>query len=166
MKGVGYTSSHTAVVLAGLLAIWLWYRRQQKRQALAVAITISGATLLNSLIKTVFARPRPAVFDPLVVERSYSFPSGHTSTAIGFYGLVAVLLWQSDHRGWALLPGLWVLVVAFSRVYLGVHYPSDVLASLALGVVWIAVVILVYGWFLRRASPVTHEGAASEDKMG
>ncbi len=164
MKGVTYTASTTALVLASILAIWLWYARRQKLQSMAVAVTIVGSTLLNTLLKELFARPRPNVFKPITVARSYSFPSGHTSTAIAFYGLVAVLLWRSRHRGWALLSGLWVLAVAFSRVYLGVHYPSDVLAALALGVVWIAAVMLVYDRFLRRASPATKQAVASEDK--
>lgn len=164
MKGVTYTASTTAVILASVLAIWLWYKRQQKLQALAVAVTIAGSTLLNTLLKVIFARPRPDVFEPLTVVHSYSFPSGHTSTAIAFYGLVAMLLWRSGHHGWAILSGLWVLAVAFSRVYLGVHYPSDVLAALALGVIWNVAVMLVYDWYLRRASPAMHEAVASEDK--
>jgi undecaprenyl-diphosphatase len=94
------------------------------------------------LLKLLFARPRPNVFPPLTLETSFSFPSGHTMAAVAFYGLIAILLWRDHHYGWALLPGLWVPLVALSRIYLGVHYPSDVLASLAVGTIWLALILL------------------------
>jgi membrane-associated phospholipid phosphatase len=105
--------------------------------------------LLNSLLKLLFARPRPNVFPPLMAETSYSFPSGHTMSAVAVYGLLALLLWQRGQYAWALLPGLWVPLVALSRVYLGVHYPSDVLASLALGTIWLVIV-----WFTQTRQHV------------
>ena len=64
--------------------------------------------------------------------------------AIAVYGLTAVLLWQRRRTGWAVLAGLWVPLVALSRVYLGVHYPSDVLASLAVGTIWLILVMFVF----------------------
>jgi len=82
------------------------------------------------------------VFPPLTTETSYSFPSGHAMAAVAVYGVLALLLWQRGKRGWAVLAGAWVPLVAISRVYLGVHYPSDVLASLALGTIWLIIV-----WF-------------------
>ena len=150
MKGITLTSSGVAAVFAGGLAVWLWRWRQQPLDALTLVVTIFGAVAINTLFKLLFARPRPTVFPPLTVEHSYSFPSGHTSTAVAFYGLLAVLLWRAHHRGWALLSGVWVLAIALSRVYLGVHYPSDVLGSLALGAIWISAVMVVHdnysGW--------------------
>ncbi len=144
MKAVTLTSSGVAVAVAVGIAVWLWRWRQQPLDTLTLVVTIFGSVTINTLLKLLFARPRPAVFPPLTIEHSYSFPSGHTSTATAFYGLLAVLLWRAHHRGWAVLSGLWVLAVAFSRVYLGVHYPSDVLGSLTLGVIWISVVIVVH----------------------
>jgi len=80
----------------------------------------------------------------LVVETSYSFPIGHTLAAIAYYGLLALVLWPWERRGWAMLAGLEVPLVALSRVYLGAHYPSDVLASLAIGTIWLVIVWFVY----------------------
>ncbi len=60
------------------------------------------------------------------------------------YGLLAVLLWRQGHYGWALVASSWVLAIAISRVYLGAHYSSDVLASLTLGVLWLFVAFTVY----------------------
>ncbi len=144
MKSITFTASGAAVVLAAGIALWLWRWRRQRLEALTVIVTLTGSVIINTLLKLAFARPRPDVFPPLTVEHSYSFPSGHTSTAVAFYGLLAVLLWRAHHHGWALLPGVWVLAVALSRVYLGVHYPSDVLGSLALGVLWIFAIMFVY----------------------
>lgn len=142
--------THTAGVWIGLpllvTAVVLW-RRSQKEKAVLILVSLVGAVFINILLKMLFARPRPDVFPPLVVEHSYSFPSGHTMAAIAFYGLLAILLWQSRHRFWALLSGIWVILVALSRIYLGAHYPSDVLASLALGTIWLAVILLVYTLF-------------------
>jgi membrane-associated phospholipid phosphatase len=150
MKGVSLTGSGGAVALAAALAVWLWYGRQQRLEALAILVSVAGSVIITTLLKQLFARPRPDVFPPLVVEHSYSFPSGHASTSTAFYGLLAVLLWRAGHRGWAVLPAGWALVVAFSRVYLGAHYPSDVLASLALGIVWLFALMVVYDRYRRR----------------
>lgn len=126
-------------------AVWFWWH-EERITAVLFAISFGGTFLLNSLLKLIFARPRPELFPPLAVETSYSFPSGHTMSAIAFYGLLAFILWQRGRRGWAMLFSLWVPLVALSRVYLGAHYPSDVLASLAIGTMWLVSVWLVYTW--------------------
>jgi undecaprenyl-diphosphatase len=135
------TGGPLLVLLVAGTAVWFWQHDQRKVTWLVLA-SFGGTLLLNSLLKLLFARPRPNVFPPLMTETSYSFPSGHTMSAVAVYGLLALLLWQRGKRGWAALAGWWVLLVAISRVYLGVHYPSDVLASLALGGIWLIIV-----WF-------------------
>ena len=127
-------------------AVWFWRRDRHLLAALFI-ISFAGMSLLNALLKLIFARPRPDLFPPLIVEHSYSFPSGHTMAAISYYGLLALVLWEFDRRWWAVLAGLWVPLVALSRVYLGAHYPSDVLASLAVGTIWLVMVWFAYtGW--------------------
>lgn len=151
MELITLTGSQGAVVLAGGSAIWLWHWRQQRFEALTLVIAVAGSVILNTLLKQWFARPRPAVFPPVTIEHSFSFPSGHTMTSVAFYGLLAILLWRAHHRGWAILSCVWVLAVALSRVYLGVHYPSDVIGSLALGVLWISTVMIIHDWCQRQA---------------
>ncbi len=153
MKSITFTASSVVIVLAAGLTLWLWRWQKRRLDALASIVTLSGSVAITTILKLVFARPRPAVFPPLAVEHSYSFPSGHTSTAVAFYGLLAVLLWRAHHRGLGLLSGLWVLAVALSRVYLGVHYPSDVLGSLTLGVLWVFAVMVVYDRYQHKAAP-------------
>jgi len=117
------------------------------RGALLVVITLAGAGLLNILLKQSFARTRPAPFFDYPLPSSASFPSGHAFFAASFLGGLAVLL-TSRIRSLAIKIGLWLLVLAlilligFSRVYLGVHYPSDVFAGYAVAVVWVTAVAL------------------------
>lgn len=117
------------------------------RGALLVVITVGGAALLNALLKQGFARPRPAPFFDYPLPSSASFPSGHAFFAASFLGGLAVLV--SDRiESLALRVALWIvalaliLLIGISRVYLGVHYPSDVFAGYAVAVVWVAAVAL------------------------
>ncbi|MCA9948065.1 MAG: phosphatase PAP2 family protein [Anaerolineales bacterium] len=137
------TAGPLIVVLVAITAVWFWWH-DEKTTALLFIVSFVGTFLLNSLLKFIFARPRPDLFPPLVVEHSYSFPSGHTMSAIAYFGLLALVLWQKGHRGWAILAGAWGPLVALSRVYLGAHYPSDVLASLAIGTIWLVIVWFAY----------------------
>ena len=142
-----------ALVIAPTAAIWLWWRRQQRVAAIALIVSIVGSALLSSLLKVLFARPRPAVFPPLTPETTYSFPSGHALAAVALFGFAAYLLWQQKQRIWAVFVVLFALLVSFSRIYLGVHYPSDVLGSLSLGLLWLAVVIGGYRYYQARTVP-------------
>ena len=138
--------THTAdiwiLIPLAITVVVLW-RRSEKTTAALVVTSLAAGFILSTLFKVQYARPRPDVFPPLVVEHSYSFPSGHTMAAVSFYGLLAILLWQRGHRLLAVVAALWVLLVAFSRVYLGAHYPSDVLASLALGIILLFMIMII-----------------------
>ncbi|MFZ0546857.1 MAG: phosphatase PAP2 family protein [Candidatus Promineifilaceae bacterium] len=145
------TGGPLIILLVVGTAVWFW-KHNQPREVWLVLASSGGTFLLNSLLKLLFARPRPNIFPPLITETSYSFPSGHTMSAVAIYGLLALLLWQRGRYGWAVLAGWWVPMVALSRVYLGVHYPSDVLASLALGTIWLVIV-----WFTHTGQHVNHQ---------
>ncbi len=122
--------------------IYLW-RRSEKITAVLVVLAAITFPLISLVVKNQFGRPRQEIFPPLVVEHTYSFPSGHTLTAVAVYGFIAVLLWQRGHRVLAVLSGFWVFMIALSRVYLGAHYPSDVLASLALGTILLIIFLYI-----------------------
>lgn len=126
---------------------WLWQQRD-RRAIWALWFSLGGGVLINTALKVLFARPRPTVFPPLTVETSYSFPSGHTIAAVSFYGFLALLLWQNRQRLFAILTALLIPLIAFSRIYLGVHYPSDVVGAWTLGMVWLALVwfLYLYDW--------------------
>lgn len=125
-----------------VVGILLW--RHRRLPALISLITsVTVALLINTVLKAIFARPRPMVFPPITVENTFSFPSGHTMIAVAFYGLLAIFLWEWQYRVAALVAAGWVFVIAFTRVYLGVHYPSDVLGALAMGLFWL--IVLAWG---------------------
>jgi undecaprenyl-diphosphatase len=119
--------------------------RGWRRGAVLVVVTMAGAGLLDTLLKQTFARVRPAAFFDYPLPISHGFPSGHAFFAASFLGGLAVLV--SDRvrsnllRGliWLIAIGL-ILLVGLSRIYLGVHYPSDVLAGYAAAVIWVAAV--------------------------
>jgi len=106
--------------------------------------------LQYSPFKFLLARPRPALFPPLVVESGFSFPSEHVTAHIAVYGFLAVLLWRGRHHCWAMFSGASILVVALIRIYLGVHYPSDTLGSMIFASLWMIVVISVRDRYLRQ----------------
>jgi membrane-associated phospholipid phosphatase len=125
------------IVLPALAATAWFVKRGDRRQATLLALGFLVAILLNTALKTAFARPRPHIIVPLTVGHTASFPSGHTISAAVFYGYLALQTWHHRHRTVALLVGAWPLLVGVSRIYLGVHYPSDVIASLALGLLFL-----------------------------
>jgi undecaprenyl-diphosphatase len=154
---LGSTWAVTAV--AGVLFVVLALRGNP-RWAIASALTIGIASLLNSGFKRLIDRVRPDLLEPLVVEHGYAFPSGHSMIGATAWGIVAVVIWRSDLRPglrrW--LVGTCVLLIALiglSRVYLGVHFPSDVLAGWTAG----ALIVLWYAAITRRlAEPAVAAG--------
>jgi membrane-associated phospholipid phosphatase len=130
------------VPLATVLATGFLFRRWY-RGAFLMVVTIAGAALLNTLLKQAFARTRPEALFEYPLPDSPSFPSGHAFFAASFFGSAAALLSERIRRPalrvsvWILALGL-VLLIGASRVYLGVHYASDVFAGYAAALVWVA----------------------------
>src|SRR5471032_1846473 len=147
-----HTPGATAL-LALPLAAYFWFRKEYGWLWL-VAVCVPGGMLLNELIKLVFQRARPLLAQALVTLTSYSFPSGHTAAATVLYGLAACYamtrMRRAGPRAAALLVALtMVALVGFSRIYLGAHYLSDVLAGCAESCAWLALCV-VAGAALRR----------------
>lgn len=139
-------------VLGGLYLIW---RRRPYWFAVLFAAVLGGA-LLNRTLKFAFQRARPHFTDPIFSLTSYSFPSGHTMMATVLYGaLAAYLLSKTSGWGWRILiicaAGVMILLVGFSRIYLGAHYLSDVLAAMAEGLAWLSLCLTaVYSVWLHK----------------
>jgi membrane-associated phospholipid phosphatase len=133
--GSGYVVLPLAVVITVLL-----YLRGRRHDAWAIALGVAGAVVLSALVKILVDRSRPPVHH-LEAVSSGSFPSGHATQSTAF--LLAVLLaWlarapRRRHPGAVAVAGLLVVAIAFSRVYLGVHYPTDVVAGILLGGAWV-----------------------------
>ncbi len=141
------TEAGSFVLLAPLSIAFLLLRRW-KRPAddIALVVIAAGSALLPFVVKLFVARPRPTV-EHLSHLSSLSFPSEHTTQAAAIYLTIAIMLSQSLTRGWreaAIALGVVIaLAVAWSRVYLGVHYPTDVTAGLMLGWSW---ALLIFHW--------------------
>ena len=141
-------------VMGVLLALWFWYRKAHY-WLVVVLVSVPGGMLLNVALKHIFRRARPTLEDPLLTLSTYSFPSGHTAAATVFYGLLACYLVRRVTSWPARLAViaacvLMVMLVALSRMYLGVHYLSDVLAASAEGAAWLAVCITAVSTLQRR----------------
>jgi undecaprenyl-diphosphatase len=135
------------LVPIGLALALVFLIRGWPRGALLIAVTLAGAALLNGMLKQSFARARPAAFFDYPLPSSPSFPSGHAFFAASFLGALAVLVSSRVPRPawriamWVLAAGL-ILLIGSSRVYLGVHYPTDVAAGYAAAVIWVGAIAL------------------------
>jgi membrane-associated phospholipid phosphatase len=160
----------TAVLLLALLLAWRrnWY------WLIAVALCVPLGMGLNVLMKYAFQRARPSFDDPLLMLTTYSFPSGHVAGATLFYGVLAALLvTRITQWRWRLLIVLaalfMVLMVALTRLYLGVHYLSDVLAAFAEAVAWLALCMTGLHTYWHHAGGRRqghHASQAKEDSQG
>jgi membrane-associated phospholipid phosphatase len=121
-----------------------------------VICAVPGGMMLDALLKVAFRRARPTLSDLTAVLHTYSFPSGHVMAATLLYGVAAAYLttrltaWRSGVIA-VIVACFLVTIVAFSRVYLGVHYLSDVLAAAAAGVTWLALCLVAVDtlWYRR-----------------
>lgn len=139
--------SVTVMTLAVGACLWI---RRLRVWVLMLMVAVFGGMLLNLILKYVFVRKRPHLGDPLLTLTTYSFPSGHTLMATVFYGtLCGLVVSRAPHWRWRLLAivvtGLMILLVGFSRIYLGAHYLSDVLAAIAEGLAWLAFCFVAVG---------------------
>ena len=134
-------------------AIFAW--RRQWLGLIMWAITIVGGELLNTVLKLFFARPRPTFATPLVIERFYSFPSGHAMMSFIAYGMLAyiicVLLKNNAQRLLVILAtGFIIIAIGISRIALGVHYFSDVAAGYSVAALWLFTCITTWRFIHQR----------------
>lgn len=145
MRALSLYGGPAGLTPLGIVLAVVFLRKRWRRGALLVVVTMAGAGLLDTLLKLTFRRSRPAAFFDYPLPASHSFPSGHAFFAASFFGGVAVLV-SGRVRNPLLRALIWIvaaaliLLVGLSRVYLGVHYPSDVLAGYAAATVWVAAV--------------------------
>jgi len=153
-----WTQLHSTVAVgtyAAVAALALALERDWRRMTLVV-VAVGGGLALNALMKLAFQRARPAFDDPLLTLATYSFPSGHVAGSTIFYGLAVVAVFARTTsplwRVLALVAALLaVALVAFSRMLLGAHYLSDVLAALVEGIAWLAISVGALAAFWRDA---------------
>lgn len=142
---VGYIYVIFPIML--VMLAYLIFKKKHYWEALMLAASLGGGDVIKVTIKKILQRERP-IFNPLVEESGFSFPSGHSMAAMTFYGMLAYILWLQLPKGsiWrkviVIVTPLVIFVVGISRIYLGVHYPSDIIAGYTVGGAWLITCML------------------------
>ncbi len=135
------------IVFAGVAILSILFLLTKRwRYLLALIVSVSGGEFFVWLVKNIIDRPRPSLINALAPEKGYSFPSGHSFVALSFYGLLAYFLFRAVKSKLVkifivIISSCLILAIGLSRIYLGVHWPTDVLASYAAGAAWLSVLI-------------------------
>lgn len=124
------------------LAGYFWYKRR-RLDATIILFSVGGAAAANLILKALFHRARPSFWQSIVVETDYSFPSGHAMLTAALALCLVLILWQTRWRWAALVSGaVLTLAICFSRLYFGVHYPTDIVAGWCVSTAWVVVVFM------------------------
>jgi len=156
LLGVTHANSTVGVAAYALLFAAVLAKLREWYWILTLGLAVGGGAILNLLLKFAYERARPHFDDPMVTLDSFSFPSGHTAGAVTFYGVVAAFLVSRTYgaglrAAWIAGAVFAVMLVAFSRMYLGAHYLSDVVAAACSSTVWLVLCLhTVHGWVRRR----------------
>ncbi|QAV21385.1 phosphatase PAP2 family protein [Paenibacillus chitinolyticus] len=140
-------------------ALYLYFVLKHRAEVILLIAAIGGSAILNTILKKIFQRDRPAIHI-IMEETGFSFPSGHSMAVVGLYGILVYLLWKhiSSAAGRAVLVTLataMIVAMGLARIYLGVHYPSDVLGGYLASGFWLGVCIWTYrSYRSRRQSAV------------
>jgi membrane-associated phospholipid phosphatase len=142
MQGFTFLGTHLFLIPANLLlTVWFLFIKTRRWYSIKIPAVALSSLLLMFILKLIFRRDRP-VGPLLQAARGFSFPSGHALMSVTFYGLLILIVWQNVKQGWlkwtlSVLLVLLIIVIGLSRVYLRVHYASDVLAGFSVGLVWL-----------------------------
>lgn len=142
MRGISLLGEPVTLITLSILVMVFFTRTARPRLMLPFAVTVAGAEVLDQLLKLLFHRARPATFFGLAEPSGYSFPSGHSLVSFAFFG--AMVIFGAPRRWWHYLAAAVPIgAIGLSRVYLGMHYPTDVLGGWAFAAIWLLIVDLV-----------------------
>lgn len=142
-----------AIAAALLVIVWLCVRHGRYRDAVLAVVSVGGSALINLILKALFQRDRPDLWQRLVTENSHSFPSGHAMASASITILCIVIVWNTKWRVWALIGGaIYMVMIAFTRLYLGVHYPTDIMAGWLVTAAWVVIAAFVVRKFRSTSS--------------
>lgn len=138
-----FTNFGDGIVLV-LIILGIFIFGEDKKFSLFSFINLINATIINTTLKLIFTRERPS--DMLIEQGGYSYPSGHSFVSMAFYGFLIYLIFKSKlsvkfKYFFSTLLGLLILIVGISRIYLGVHYPSDVFSGFVCGLLYLLIFI-------------------------
>lgn len=151
VKVITNITSPLGVILSAVILIIII---KNKKIKISLAIDLLGITIINNLLKVIIKRPRPNI-NRLVTETGYSFPSGHSITSMVFYGYLIYLIYKYIDNKKIKIPliiilSLLIVTIGFTRIYLGVHYTSDVIGGFLLGVAYLIIFIGVSNKYIEK----------------
>lgn len=154
MKLFTNIGSTTSVTLLAILTLGVLLWKKYRAQAVLFTIVLVGTGILNQVLKLIFKRERPD-FNRLIDIGGYSFPSGHTMMAFSLYTVLAYIVWRNlkttgSRIAIAIVAIFMIVMIAVSRIYLGVHFPSDIVGGILASSVWLFASIAMYQRFQRK----------------
>ena len=161
MKFFTFIGSAPFVIVMGIVILFFLYKVLQHRIELILFIaSILGSAALNTLLKHLFHRIRPNLHR-LIDIGGYSFPSGHAMNAFSVYVIITFLLWRHIQRKWGrtlllLFSFFMILAIGVSRIYLGVHYPSDIVGGYFASGFWLTIAIWTFQYYKEKRNKVRH----------
>lgn len=149
------------LVIVVLTSLWL-FKEGRKSKSLLLLCGVGGAALLNALLKLLFERERPDLWEQIVTEASYSFPSGHAMASASLAVSIVLIAWNTKWRVWVGIgAAMYVVLIGYSRLYLGVHYPTDILAGWTMSTAWVLLTASTIRYVFKR---VSRSKQATDDK--
>ncbi len=146
MMYITFLGSFKAVIGIAIITMIIMLFNKKRWEALFFSIAVLGSAIFNSILKWIFQRTRPTIH-PIIQETGYSFPSGHSMVAFAMYGMLTyfIVLFLRKRSAKIITIAFFsvlVLSIGLSRIYLGVHYPSDVIAGFSAGGAWLVICLI------------------------
>lgn len=159
MKLFTIIGSTKAVLAISLITLGLLLYFRQKAQTILFLIVIGGTAALNLVLKLFFQRARPDL-NRLIEISGYSFPSGHTMMATSLYIILAFILWRNAKNSGRILYVIaaffMIFMICISRIYLGVHYPSDIAGGISASTFWLLIATSIYTIYMNKKQAGSH----------
>lgn len=136
----------------------LFFKYNERQQSILFAFSIVSTILLNEGLKRVFTRSRPDLYK-LMEAGGFSFPSGHTMMAVSLYAMIVYVTWPHTKNGrqrflLVATASLFAFLIMVSRIYVGVHYPSDIMGGIFMSAFWLTLVLTIFHEFQRKKNIV------------
>ena len=147
----------TLLPIIALVSLWLWRKQRRGEIALQLVVVSLGSLIVNAVLKGVFGRPRPDLWEHRGQYAWSSYPSGHAIVCASVFFTIALMFFRERQWRWPFAAAVVLMVVIlYSRLYLGVHWPTDVVGGYLIGLVWLAATEYAFAPFRRRPNrPLT-----------
>lgn len=154
-------STKFVIILSVFLIFFLYMVLKHRLELILFVAAVMGTAIINQLLKQFFHRARPD-FHRLIEIGGYSFPSGHAMSAFTVYVMISFLLWRhiSSRAGRSILlffSVIMILIIGISRIYLGVHYPSDIIGGYLASGVWVSIAIFFFQYYKEKRYNKRHK---------